>query len=147
MEEEVVAGPSSALPGMSITFKLDHKHVDEKLQREEFGYAPPRENAKRRIERRKTLHAVAESPMSPAPHERGPSLETPSVESVETGFRASYHIHNSLPDANVSTSRCTSCIVCRMSVDAINKAKAVWYMDKYPQRRARVNHKVEERSI
>ena len=73
---------------------------------------------------------VIESLLSPPPHERGPSRVTPLVQTAESGFRASYHIQNTTPYENVSEVRCTACMVCGRSVEAIKKEKVSWYLEK-----------------
>ena len=64
-------GTSSSSSEVQLTPKLDKAYFDEKL-----CYAPPRGNVKGRIELCKTILPVAESPMSPPAHERGPSQDT-----------------------------------------------------------------------
>ena len=118
-------------PGTSImpselqtTPKLDRAYFDENL-----CYAPPKGNTKRRIELCKTILPVRESPVSPPPHERGPSQDTPLLQTGTSGFHASYHIQNALSYTDVSTQRCASCIVCGRSVDEIKAAKIMKYME------------------
>ena len=107
-------GTSTSSSEMQITPKLDKAYFDEKL-----CYAPPRGNAKTRIELCKTILPVADSPMSPPAHERGPSQDTPLLQAGSSGFHASYPIESSLPYADISTQRCTSCMVCGKTVDDI----------------------------
>ena len=77
----------------------------------------------------KTILPVVESPMSPPPHERGPSLDTPLSQPKISGFHASYHIQNALPYADISAEKCKSCMVCGKSVDEIKASKIVKYME------------------
>ena len=123
-EEDTEAGPSSRQMQADVTPKLDHKYFDK-----EMCYAPPKKIGKSRIELCKTLLPVMESPLSPPPHERGPSVDTPLVV-ADSGFRASYHIQNTRPYENVSETRYTECMVCGRSVDAIKKQRVDWYMDR-----------------
>ena len=117
-------GTSTSSSEMQITPKLDKAYFDEKL-----CYAPPRGNVKRRIELSKTILPVAESPMSPPSHERGPSQDTPLLQVESSGFHASYHIQGSLHYADISTQRCTSCMVCGKSVDEIKAQKIERHME------------------
>ena len=117
-------GTSTMSPGLQTTPKLDRAYFDEKL-----CYAPPKGNTKRRIELCKTILPVVESPMSPPPHERGPSLDTPLSQPKVSDFHASYHIQNALPYADISAERCKSCMVCGKSVYEIKAAKIVKYME------------------
>ena len=117
-------GTSNSSSEMQITPKLDKAYFDEKL-----CYAPPRGNVKRRIELCKTFLPVAESAMSPPAHERGPSQDTPLLQAESSGFLASYHIQGSLPYANISTQRCTSCMVCGKSVAEIKAQKIKRFME------------------
>ena len=91
-------------------------------------------NSKRKIELCETILPVLKSPLSPPPHERGPSQNTPLMQTDESGFRASYHIQNTTPYENVSGVRYTGCIVCGLSVEAIKKEKVSWYLKKYTPR-------------
>ena len=84
---------------------------------------------KRRIELCKTILPVAESPMSLPAHERGPSQDTSLLQTENSGFHASYHIQNSLPYADISFQRCTSCMVCGKSVDEIKAQKIKRYTE------------------
>ena len=117
-------GPSTVSPNMQTTPKLDKKYFDEKL-----CYAPTRGNTKRRIELCKTILPVLESPLSPPAHERGPSMDTPLLQPENSGFHASFHIQNALPYTDISTQRCTSCMVCGKSVDEIKAIKVTRYME------------------
>ena len=84
---------TSAMPSeLQITPKLDRAYFNENL-----FYAPPKGNTKKRIELCKTILPVRESPVSPPPHERGPSQHTPLLQTGTSGFHASYHIQNALP--------------------------------------------------
>ena len=120
LDDEMEAGPSSSRPNPATTPKLGFKHFDEKL-----CYAPSRKMKKAKIELCNTILPDLESPMSPLEHERGPSLDTPIPQSVDTSFHASYHIQNVQPYADLSNQRCLSCIVCGKSVEEIN-----WYMER-----------------
>ena len=118
---------TSAMPSeLQITPKLDRAYFDENL-----CYAPPKGNTKRRIELTKTILPVRESPVSPPPHERGPShyQDTPLLQTGTSGFHASYHIQNALPNTDISTKRWASCMVCGRSVDEIKAAKVMKYME------------------
>ena len=117
-------GTSIMSSEMQTTPKLDRAYFDEKLR-----YAPPRGNTKRKMELCKTILPVVESPMSPPAHERGPSRDTPLLQAENSGFHASYHIQNALPYADISTQRCTSCMVCGKFVDEIKAMKIVRYME------------------
>ena len=117
-------GTSTSSSEMQITPKLDKTYFDEKL-----CYAPPRGNVKKRIELCKTILPVADSPMSPPAHERGPSQDTPLLQTGSSGFHASYHIQSSQPYADISTQRCTSCMVCGRSIDDIKAQKIGKYME------------------
>ena len=77
----------------------------------------------------KTLLPVMDSPMSPPPSERGPSQDTPLIQSSDFGFRASYHIQNTKPYDNVSQVRCTGCMVCGRSVKAIERERMARCME------------------
>ena len=126
--EEMVSGPSTSRQRDDVTPKLDHKHFDQKM-----CYAPPKWIEKK-IELCRTLLPVLESPMSPPEHERGPSLDTLLIQSVEAGFHASYHFQNTRPYQKVSEVRYTGCMVCGRSVDAINEEKVDLYMQLYTPR-------------
>ena len=91
--------------------------------------SPPRGNVKRRIELCKTILPVAESPMSPPALERGHSQDTPLLQAESSVFQWSYHIQGSLPYADISTQKCTSCMVCGKSVDEIKAQKVKTYME------------------
>ena len=67
--------------------------------------------------------------MSPLAHERGPSQDTPLLQDESSAFHASYHIQGSLRSADISTQRCTSCMVCGKSVDEIKAQKIGRYME------------------
>ena len=117
-------GPSSVPSDAQTTPKLDKTYFDEKL-----CYAPSRGNTKRRIELCKTILPVLESPLSPPSHERGPSMDTPVIQPESSGFHASFHIQNALPYTDISSQRCTSCMVCGKSVDEIKSIKINRYME------------------
>ena len=118
-DDEMVAGPSNSQPGTSSTPKLGPKYFDKKL-----FYAPPKELKNTKIELCKTLLTILESPMSPPAHERGPPQDVPQLQSMDTGFHASYHIQGSQPHADLSSQRCLDCMVwqvCRQNPRAKNK--------------------------
>ena len=117
-------GPSSVPSDAQTTPKLDKTYFDEKL-----CYAPSRGKTKRRIELCKTILPVLESPLSPPAHERGPSMDTPVIQPESSGFHASFHIQNALPYTDISSQRCTSCMVCGKSVDEIKSTKINRYME------------------
>ena len=117
-------GTSTMPSELQITPKLDRAYFDENL-----CYAPPKGNTKRRIELCKTILPVRESPVSPSPHERGPSQDTSLLQTGTSGFHASYHIQNALPYTDISIQRCASCMVCARSVDEIKAAKIMKYME------------------
>ena len=117
-------GPSSVPSDAQTTPKLDKTYFDEKL-----CYAPSRGKTKRRIELCKTILPVLESPLSPPAHERGPSMDTPVIQPESSGFHASFHIQNALPYTDISSQRCTSCMVCGKSVDEIKSIKINRYME------------------
>ena len=120
-------GPSCSKA--NVTPKLGPKYFDH-----EMCYAPPKRSTKSRIEICNTIIPVAESPMSPPPHERGPSLDTPIVPYAMGGFHASYHVQNTLPYENVSESLYTGCMVCGRSADAIKREKVDWYVSRTKSR-------------
>ena len=107
-------GPSTSQPQEDSTPKFDERYFDEKM-----FYASSKGPSKCAMELCRTLIPVPDSPMSPPPHQRGPNVETPLMQSVSSSFRASYHIQDSKPYENVSEKRCRSCMVCSLSVDAI----------------------------
>ena len=122
-EDELKAGPSSTQMQTDVTPKFGHKYFDK-----EMCYAPPQKTGKSRIELCKTLLPVPESPMSPPDHERGPSLDTPLMQSVMEGFHASYHVQNTKSYENLSTKLYSECKVCGRSSEAIKKEKVDWYV-------------------
>ena len=124
-EDEQEAGPSSTHMQANVTPKLDFKYFDK-----EMCYAPPKKMEKSRIELCKTLLPVLESPMSPPDHERGPSLDTPLMQPVFGGFRASYHVQNTKPYENISEKLYSGCMVCGRSSEAIKKEKVDWYVER-----------------
>ena len=121
----MIAGSSTSLSRPSITLKLNATYLDEKL-----CYAPPKGKAKRKIELCKSLLPIVESPMSTPPNERGPSRNTPLVQSAEPEFTALYHIQNTKPYENVGEVRYTAFMVCGRSVEAIKREKVAWYMER-----------------
>ena len=125
VEDELEAGPSSAHVQMDITPKLDHRYFDK-----EMCYAPPKKTGKSRIEICKTLLPVLDTPMSPPDHERGPSSDTPIMQSVMGSFHASYHVQNTRPYENVSTKLYSGCMVWGRSVEAIKREKVDWYVER-----------------
>ena len=98
VEDEMVAGPSSCQPQQDKTHKLDE--LDERYFDEKMCYAPQKGSSKNTIELCRTLIPVEDSPMSPPPHERGPTAETPLMQPVSETFRASFHVQDSLPYDN-----------------------------------------------
>ena len=74
VEDEMVAGPSSCQPQQDKTPKLDERYFDEKRCN-----ARQKGPSKNTIELCRTLIPVEDSPMSPPPHERGPTTETPLI--------------------------------------------------------------------
>ena len=124
-ENDMVAGPSTSKTDTEMTPKLDHRYFD--IDR---CYAPPKKAGKSKIKICSTILPVLESPLSPPDHEKGPSKDTPLVQSTSGTFRASYHIQNSRPYDDISRQRCTSCMVCGRAVDEIKEEKIKWYMDR-----------------
>ena len=92
MEEEMVAGPSPSQPQKDKTTELDKRYFDEKI-----CYAPQRGPSKCAMKLCRIVIPVEDSPMSPPPPERGPTMETPVMQSVSGTFRASFHIQDSMP--------------------------------------------------
>ena len=137
-------GTSTMSSGLQTTPKLDGAYFDEKL-----CYAPPKGNTKRRIELCKTILPFVESPMSPPPHERGPSLDTPLSQPKIGDFHASYHKQNALPYADISAERCKSCMVCGKSVDEIKAAKIVisWKPQHHEVSRPILRHSEEKPTL
>ena len=121
----MVAGPSRSLLRPPVTPHLNATFFDEKL-----CHAPPKENVKRKIELCKTLLPVVESPMSSPPNERGPSMDTPLVQSTEPEFRASYQIQKTKLYENVSEMRYTGSMVCGRSVEGIKRERVALYMER-----------------
>ena len=107
MEVGMVAGRSTSQPQVDRTLKLDKRYYAEKM-----CYAPQRGPSKSAIELCRTLIPVEVSPMSPPPHERGPTMETPVMQVVSLTFRVIFHIQDSVPYDNVSEKRCKGCLVC-----------------------------------
>ena len=118
MEDEMVAGPSTSQQQKDWTPKLDERFFDEKM-----CYAPQRGPSKCAMELCRTLIPVADSPMSQPPHEKRPTMETPVMQPVSGTFRASFHIHDSMPYNKVSEKRCRGCLVCGQSVDSVKMKK------------------------
>ena len=119
VEDEMVAGPSSSQPQQDKTPKLDERYFNEKM-----CYAPQKGPSRNTIELCRTLLPVEDSPLSPPPHQRGPTTETPLMQPVSETFRASFHIQNSLPYDNVSEQQCRGCLVCGRSMD-LNKMEKI----------------------
>ena len=91
----MIPGPTSSRTDMESTPKVSNQNFDKTL-----CYAPAEECAKKRIELRKTIILVADSPMSPPPHERGPILEMPLApipKPANSGFSVSYHVQDTVP--------------------------------------------------
>ena len=124
LEDEMEAGPSSALPVPPSTTKLGFKYFDKEKCLE------PAKKQKPRIELCNAVQPVLESPMSPPEHERGPSLDTPMPQTVSDNFHVPCHIQNVLPYADLSCQRCHSCMVCGKSIDEIKQGKINWYMER-----------------
>ena len=100
---------TSAMPSeLQITPKLDKAYFDENL-----CYAPPKGNAKRRIELCKTILPVRESPVSLPPHERGLSQDTPLLQTGTVAF--------TLPT--------TYRTPCPIRTSAPKDAQAAWYAE------------------
>ena len=64
--------PSTSQPHEDSTHKFDKKYFDEKM-----CYEPSKGPSKCAMEPCKSLIPVQDSPMSPPPHERGPTMKTP----------------------------------------------------------------------
>ena len=124
-EDETVQGPSTSRPNGNITPELGSEYFNEEL-----CFAPKKENALQRIQLCKTTLPVAETLLSPPPHERGTSNETPLIPQASGIFKASFHIQNSRPHDNLSMQRCTSCMVCGGIIDEIKDEKVRWYMER-----------------
>ena len=123
-EEEMVAGPSTSQRKKNTTPKLGPGYFDEKLS----YAAPKKESTLHRNQLCKAIIPVADSPMSPPPHARGPSMETPINLVATSIFRASYHIQNTGPYQHVSTTLYTGCLICGSTADAIKREKVDCYM-------------------
>ena len=89
---------------------------------------PSKGRSKCAMELCKTLIPVQDSPMSPPPHEMGPTSEMPLVQDASNTFRASYHIQDSKPYDNVSEKRYRSCLICGRSIDAVKMKMVNNYM-------------------
>ena len=124
LEEQITASPSSAQTNLATTPKLGLKYFDEKL-----CYAPTKETSKTKIDLCRTKMPVTDSPMSPPPHERGPSEDTPLLQPVEADYHASYHIQSLQPYADLSKQQGLNCMICGRSIDAIKEQKTNWYIE------------------
>ena len=72
VDDEMAAGPSSALPVPPSTPKLGFEYFNK-----EMCLAPSKRQRKSKVELCATVLPVLESPQSPPDHERGPSIDTP----------------------------------------------------------------------
>ena len=125
LDDELEAGPSGAQSIPPCTPKLGFEYFNKEL-----CLAPSKKQRKPRIELCTTVLPVLEYPLSPPAHERGPSLDTPLVQSTSGGFYASYHLQNTRPYQNVSENLHTGCMVCGKSTDQIMQEKINWYMQR-----------------
>ena len=87
--DDMAAGPSCAHPVPPSTPKLGFEYFNK-----EMCMAPSKRQKKSKVELCATVLPVLESPMSPPDHERGPSIDTPLIQSTSGTFHASYHIQN-----------------------------------------------------
>ena len=90
-------GPSTSHPKEVNTPKFDGRYFDEKV-----CYARPRGPSGCAMEFCRTLIPVEDSPLSPPPHEKGPTTETPLIQPVSGTIRDSFHMQVSKPYDNVS---------------------------------------------
>ena len=90
--EEMLARPTTSQQPEDRTPKLDKRFFDEKMY-----YDRQRGPSKCAMELCRTLIPVEDSPMSPTPQEKGPTMETPVMQPVSRTFRASFHIQDSMP--------------------------------------------------
>ena len=97
LDDEMGAVPSRAQSIPLSTLKLGFEYFNK-----EMCLAPSKKQRKSRVELCTTVLPVLESPLSPPDHERGPSMDTPLVQSSTGGFYASYHLQNTRPYQNVS---------------------------------------------
>ena len=125
LNDELGAGPSGAQSIPPSTPKLGFEYFNK-----EMCLAPSKKQRKSRVELCTTVLPVLETPLSPPDHERGPSIETPLVQSTSGGFYASYHLQNVKPYQKVSESLHTGCMVCGKSTDQIKQEKINWYMQR-----------------
>ena len=125
LEEQMIAGPSTAQTNSVTTPKLGLKYFDEKL-----CYAPPRETSRTKIELCITLLPMIDYPLSPHPHERRTSQDTELLQPMEADYSASYYIQSSQPYADLSKQRCLNCMECGRSIDEIKEQKTNWYMER-----------------
>ena len=121
--DEMAAGPSCAQPVPPSTPKLGFEYFNK-----EMCMAPSKTQRKSKVELCATVLPVLESPMSPPDHERGPSIDTPLIQSTSGNFHASYHIQNIKPYQDVSQSLHTGCMVGGKSRDQIKEENVNWYM-------------------
>ena len=86
-DDEMVAGPSNAQPVPPSTPKLGFEYFNR-----EMCLAPSKRQKKTRVDLCTTVLPVLESPLFPPDHERGPSIDTPLVQSTSGTLYASYHV-------------------------------------------------------
>ena len=108
-------------PAILQTPKLDRKYFDE-----ERCYAPSKRDSRIRnrhpIELCSTLQPIADSPLSPPPHERGPYHHTPEVQAVPNVMQTvGSHIQNSKQFDKIDTTQFTGCLICGKSIQAIKE--------------------------
>ena len=120
LDDEPEAGPSGAQPIPPRTPNLGFEYFNK-----EMCLAPSKKQRNPRVELCTTVLPVLESPLSPPAHERGPSLDTPLVQSTAGGFYASYHLQNTRPYQNESENLHTGCMVCGKSTDQIMQEKSI----------------------
>ena len=125
LDDEMEAGPSEARPVPPSTPKLGFEYFNK-----EMCLAPSKKQRKSRVELCTTVLPVLKSPLSPPDHERGPSMDTPLVQTATGAFNASYHLQNTRPYQNVSENLHTGCMACGKSTDQIKQEKINWYMER-----------------
>ena len=124
-DDEMAAGPSNIQPVPPFTPKLGLEYFNR-----EMCLAPSKRQKKTRVELCTTVLPVLDSPLSPPDHKRGPSIDTPPVQSTSGTFYASYHVQNIKPYQDVSESLHTGCMVCGKSREQIKEEKINWYMER-----------------
>ena len=122
-DDEIAAGPSNIQPVPPSTPKLGLEYFNR-----EMCLASSKRQKKTRVELCATVLPVLETPLSPPDHERGPSIDTPLVQSTSGTFYASYHVQNTKPYQDVSQNLHTGCMVCGKSRDQIKAEKVNWYI-------------------